>query len=88
VIRYTAIALLGTKKLAAVKKKKREPPRKPVPPLPDLTGYTLFVQENFEATRNNNPTMEHKDVVSVIARHWAQTSEEEKQVGSTDAYYT
>jgi len=28
----------------------------------------------------SNPTLKHKDVVAAIARHWARTNDEEKQL--------
>jgi hypothetical protein len=59
------------------KKRKREPNK----PKRQPTAYTMFVQENYDIIkRANDPNMPGKDVIALIARQWAGTSEEEKQV--------
>lgn len=47
------------------------------------TAYTMFVQENYEVIKKNlDPNVPSKDIISIVARQWAETSEEEKQVSS------
>lgn len=44
------------------------------------TAYTLFVHENFELIKKDNPELASKDIISALARQWAGTSEDEKQI--------
>mmetsp|Transcript_21078 Transcript_21078/g.31243 ORF Transcript_21078/g.31243 Transcript_21078/m.31243 type:complete len:163 (+) Transcript_21078:150-638(+) len=44
------------------------------------TAYTMFVMESFEAIKKNNPEMPPKDIISMVARQWAQLSDEEKEL--------
>ena len=59
------------------KKRKRDsnkPKRQP-------TAYTMFVHENYDAMkRSHDPNVPGKEIIALIARQWAATSEEEKQV--------
>lgn len=73
---FFLILLLSQDKRAAVVKRKTTTKAK----LPKLTAYTLFIQESFEALQGENHTMDHKDIISIAAHRWAQTTEEEKQV--------
>lgn len=57
------------------KKRKRDPGK----PKRQQTAYTCFVSENYELIKkNHDPNMPSKDVIALIARQWAATSEEEK----------
>jgi hypothetical protein len=44
------------------------------------TAYTLFVQENFEAIKKNNPDMPPKDIISMVAQQWSEVSGEEREL--------
>mmetsp|Transcript_40148 Transcript_40148/g.60260 ORF Transcript_40148/g.60260 Transcript_40148/m.60260 type:complete len:143 (-) Transcript_40148:370-798(-) len=57
-------------------KRKREPKR----PKRQQTAYTMFIQENYELVKKSNPTMSSKDITSIVAKQWANVSEEDKQV--------
>lgn len=61
---------IGTKRKLNSNKLKRQ-----------VTAYTCFVAENYELIRkNHDPSMGMKDAITLIARQWAATSDEEKQV--------
>jgi hypothetical protein len=38
----------------------------------------MFVMENYDAIKKNNAEMPSKEIISMVARQWAQVSEEEK----------
>eukprot|EP00957_Ditylum_brightwellii_P105933 8079865-Ditylum_brightwellii.AAC.1 len=40
----------------------------------------MFIQENYELVKKSNPTMSSKDITSIVAKQWANVSEEDKQV--------
>lgn len=44
------------------------------------TAYTMFVMENYEAIRKSNADMPSKEIISMVARQWAQVSDEEKEL--------
>ena len=58
------------------KKRRREASK----PKRQQTAYTCFVSDNYEVIKKNNPNMQSKDVIALIARQWAATSEEEKEL--------
>lgn len=59
------------------KKRKRETKTKRAP-----TAYTLFVHENYEMIKKTqgDENMPSRDIISLVAQQWAQTSETEKQM--------
>lgn len=67
----------GHVRIARRKKRKREPssPSKGK----TQSAYTMFVQENYESTRKNHPDLPSREIISILARQWGNTSEVEKQ---------
>jgi hypothetical protein len=63
---------------SALKASKRKAVRDPNRPKRQHTAYTMFVMENYEAIKKNNAEMPSKEIISMVARQWAQVSEEEK----------
>lgn len=63
---------------AARKAAKRKQARDPNRPKRQHTAYTMFVMENYEAIKKQNTDMPSKEIISMVARQWAQVSEEEK----------
>lgn len=61
------------------KAKKRKRPKNPDRPKRQHTAYTLFVQENYPSVRALNPTLQSKDVITMVARQWAAVTDLEKQ---------
>jgi len=62
------------------KPKKRKRLRKPNAPKRQHTAYTLFVQENYPTIRDHNPSLQSKDVISIVAKQWAAVSVQEKKI--------
>mmetsp|Transcript_20913 Transcript_20913/g.29061 ORF Transcript_20913/g.29061 Transcript_20913/m.29061 type:complete len:179 (+) Transcript_20913:84-620(+) len=76
-LRATAAAIEANAGNEVKKKRKRDANR----PKRQHTAYTMFVQENYESIkRNNDPNIGSKDIISIVARQWADTTEEEKQM--------
>mmetsp|Transcript_21458 Transcript_21458/g.25893 ORF Transcript_21458/g.25893 Transcript_21458/m.25893 type:complete len:178 (-) Transcript_21458:65-598(-) len=76
-LRATAAAIEANAGNEVKKKRKRDSNR----PKRQHTAYTMFVQENYESIkRNNDPNIGSKDIISMVARQWADTPEEEKQM--------
>jgi HMG (high mobility group) box len=44
------------------------------------TAYTLFVHERYPFVKNENPDLQSKEVISIVARLWAEVPIEEKRV--------
>jgi len=63
------------KKTRAKKKTKKKKARKPRLPGP----YALFVKENSKSIRAANPDKHHTEMMGLIAKSWAEASEEVKQ---------
>jgi len=61
------------------KPKKRKRMKDPDRPKRQHTAYTLFVQETYPTIRQNNPELPSKDVISIVARQWAEVNELEKK---------
>ena len=64
---------------ATAKSSKRKPARDPNRPKRQHTAYTMYVTANYESIKVNNPGVPPKDMISMVARQWAQVSEEEKE---------
>lgn len=58
---------------------KRKPTRDPNRPKRQHTAYTMYVTTNYESIKENNPDIAPKEMISMVARQWAQVSEEEKE---------
>lgn len=44
------------------------------------SAYTFFVHENYELVRKEHAALSSRDIISILARQWASTNEEEKQL--------
>jgi HMG (high mobility group) box len=64
---------------ASRKVTKRKPTRDPTRPKRQHTAYTMYVTANYESIKENNPEIAPKEMISMVARQWAQVSEEEKE---------
>jgi hypothetical protein len=74
---------LNSHTTGSTKKRKRDPNK----PKRQQTAYTLFVSENYDhIKRTHDPNMPGKDIISMVARQWAATSEEEKLVSTLDEF--
>jgi hypothetical protein len=40
----------------------------------------LHIKENYEAIKKDHPDVPSKDIIGIMARQWAATNEEEKQI--------
>ena len=52
------------------------------------TAYTLFVQEHHAAIRAQDPERPSSEIISMIAKQWAQVSAEEKKLWKQRALAT
>lgn len=60
------------------KPKKRKRVRKPDTPKRQHTGYTLFMKENYPAVKEANGNLQSKDVISIVAKQWAEVGADAK----------
>jgi hypothetical protein len=66
---------------ARTRKRKHDPRR----PKRQHTAYTLFVQENYQSIRTQYPELQSKEIIGLVARHWAAVSDLEKQAWKSRA---
>ena len=52
---------------------------KPKPKTKGLSGYALFVKENFENVKARNPTIRHKEVLVNMGHEWKAKSDADKE---------
>lgn len=52
---------------------------KPKPKTRGLTGYSLFVKENFENVKARNPTIRSKEVLVNMGHEWKSKSDTDKE---------
>jgi hypothetical protein len=44
------------------------------------SAYTLFVHENYGLIKRDHGELPSREIISILARQWGSTSEEEKQI--------
>ncbi len=65
---------------AGIKKRKRDPSITNSKSIKTHSAYTMFVHENFELIRKDHADLATREIISMLARQWGSTSEEEKQI--------
>jgi len=61
------------------KPKKRKRQRNPNSSKRQHTAYTLFVQTTYPNIKSQNPHLQSKDVISIVAKQWADVPEIDKK---------
>ena len=64
---------------ASRKASKRKAGRDPNRPKRQHTAYTMYVTENYECIKDRNPDVPAREMIAMVARQWAQVSEEERE---------
>jgi hypothetical protein len=62
------------------KPKRRKRQRNPNSSKRQHTAYTLFVQTTYPNIKAQNPHLQSKDVISIVAKQWSNVLEEDKKV--------
>jgi len=60
--------------------KKRRRMKDPNKPKKSQTAYTCFIQANYKIIQKDLPDLKAKEVITILAQRWADTTEEEKLI--------